>query len=64
MNTGEELKAYREKKLKLTRQQFSDISLIPVETLRSWEVGRRKLRPWHSLFLKLLKDHFKKSNKI
>ena len=55
--TGQELRKYREKKLKLTRKEFSKISFIPVETLRSWEVGRLKLKPWHIFFLQLLKEH-------
>ena len=59
--TGQELRKYREKKLKLTRKEFSKISFIPVEALRSWEVGRLKLKPWHIFFLQLLKEHLKKT---
>lgn len=52
--TGEELRKYREKKLKLTRKEFSKISFIPITTLRFWESGMRTIKPMHQKYLELL----------
>lgn len=62
--TGQELRKYREKKLNLTRKEFSKISFIPVATLRSWESEQRSLKPMHIFFLKLLKEHLDKKLKL
>ena len=62
MTPAEKLKALR-KQLNMTRQQFSEWSLLPPDTLYSWEEGRREIKPWQELFIDLLADKASREKK-
>jgi len=62
MTPAEKLKALR-KQLGMTHKQLSEWSLVPLDTLKSWELERREIKPWQEYFIDLLTEKANRKKK-